>query len=207
MTSTKTSFPAALLTSIRGLVSGSTSNIILLSTASCLLAPIIYYLYRYRVNIKQKVKEIEKNVGRIRVIRNTTCKNNRVICMELDPNFVKSYPDWSMMSLGEYLSQLEPADKENTVILLQHDQVKNIWPLLTMTAEEKVNAVTRLIILLSIVGYLLTLSTKIFLIAFYAIVTIAMHRRMRLQGWAARCALVVRASFRNDKAEARDANN
>ena len=35
--------------------------------------------------------------------------------MELDPNFVKSYPDWSMMSLGEYLSQLEPADKENTV--------------------------------------------------------------------------------------------
>ena len=35
--------------------------------------------------------------------------------MELDPNFVKSHPDWSMMSLGEYLSQLEPADKENTV--------------------------------------------------------------------------------------------
>ena len=116
MTSTKTSLPAAILTSIRGLISGSTSNIILLSTASCLLAPIIYYLYRYRVNIKQKVKEIEKNVGLIRVIRNTTKKNdNRVICMELDPNFVKSHPDWSMMSLGEYLSQLEPADKENTV--------------------------------------------------------------------------------------------
>ena len=30
--------------------------------------------------------------------------------MELDPNFVKANPDWKMMSFGEYLSQLEPAE-------------------------------------------------------------------------------------------------
>ena len=93
------------------LFSGSTSNLVILSTLTCLSAPIAYYLYRYRSHIKEKVKEIEKNVALVRVVRNkNTAKKNRVVCMELDPNFVKANPDWKMMSFGEYLSQLEPAE-------------------------------------------------------------------------------------------------
>lgn len=47
-------------------------------------------------------------------------------------------------------------------ILLKHDNLKDIWPLEKMSTEEKVNAVTRLVILLTILGFLLTLSKKIF---------------------------------------------
>jgi hypothetical protein len=49
-------------------------------------------------------------------------------------------------------------------ILLKHDKLKDIWPIEKMTSEEKVNAVTRLVILLISLGYLLTLSYKIFYI-------------------------------------------
>lgn len=104
-------FLSALLVSFRGLFSGSTSNLIIISNLVCLSAPIAYYLYSYRSNIKQKVKEIEKNVALVRVVRNKNAtKKNRVVCMELDPNFVRANSDWKMMSFGEYLSQLEPAE-------------------------------------------------------------------------------------------------
>ena len=63
---------------------------------------------------------------------------------------------------------------KNPTILLKHNQIKNIWPVPKMTPEEKVNAVTRLIILLTIVGYLLTLSYKIIYIAIIAIVIICL---------------------------------
>ena len=49
-------------------------------------------------------------------------------------------------------------------ILLKHDKLKEIWPDEKMTPEEKVNAITRLIILLTCLGSLLTLSYKIFYI-------------------------------------------
>ena len=105
---------SALIASFGGLFSGSTSNLVILSTFLCLSAPIAFYLYRYRSNIKEKVKEIEKNVSRVRVVRNKDAvKKNRVVCMELDPNFVKANPEWKMMSFGEYLSQLEPAEPDN----------------------------------------------------------------------------------------------
>jgi len=106
-------FPA-LVASFRGLFSGSTSNLVILTTFLCLSAPIAFYLYRYRSNIREKVKEIEQNVALVKVVRNKNgAKKNRVVCMELDPNFVKANPDWKMMSFGEYLSQLEPADPDN----------------------------------------------------------------------------------------------
>ena len=85
---------------------------ILLGTIACLLAPPLFYLYRYRNAIKKRVKEIEKNVSLVRVARNTKkdISKNRVVCMELDPDFVKANSGWQMMSFGEYLSQLEPAN-------------------------------------------------------------------------------------------------
>ena len=63
---------------------------------------------------------------------------------------------------------------KNPTILLKNDQLQNIWPLPKMTPEAKVNAVTRLIILLTIVGYLLTLSYKIIYIGIVAIVIICL---------------------------------
>jgi len=46
-------------------------------------------------------------------------------------------------------------------ILLRNDKLMEIWPLASMSPEEKVNAITRLVIILTIVGYLLTLNFKI----------------------------------------------
>ena len=50
----------------------------------------------------------------------------------------------------------------NQTILLKHDNLKDIWPLEKMTSDEKVNAITRLVIVLTILGYLITGSSKIF---------------------------------------------
>jgi hypothetical protein len=49
-------------------------------------------------------------------------------------------------------------------ILLRKDKIMEIWPNQDMSAEEKVNAVSRLVIILVIIGYLLTLKVNIFLL-------------------------------------------
>jgi hypothetical protein len=51
-------------------------------------------------------------------------------------------------------------------ILLKHDNLKDIWPLEKMGTQEKVNAITRLVILMTLLGYLLTLSCKIIYLGF-----------------------------------------
>lgn len=86
--------------------------------ATCLtllLPPLIYYIYQYRTAIKKHLHEIEANATFAKVVRNKNAdtRKKRVICMELNPEFVRSNPGWSMMSFGEYLSQLEPADKSS----------------------------------------------------------------------------------------------
>jgi hypothetical protein len=87
-------------------------KVALLITVACLLAPPLYYLYRYRSSIKRRVDEIENRIA-VRVVRNkdASTKKRRVVCMELDPTFVEANPEWKMMSLGGYLTQLEPAEK------------------------------------------------------------------------------------------------
>jgi len=49
-------------------------------------------------------------------------------------------------------------------ILLRKDKIMEIWPSQDMTAEEKVNAISRLVIILVIIGFLLTLKVNIFLL-------------------------------------------
>ena len=46
-------------------------------------------------------------------------------------------------------------------ILLRKDKIMEIWPSQDMTAEEKVNAISRLVIILMIVGFLITLKINI----------------------------------------------
>lgn len=80
-------------------------------------APLLLALYNYRASIKRHLEEIEVNAGISKVIRNkhadVSTMSNRVVCMELNPAFVRANADWQMMSFGEYLSQLEPADKNS----------------------------------------------------------------------------------------------
>ena len=49
-------------------------------------------------------------------------------------------------------------------ILLKHDKLSELWPTPQMTTEEKINSITRLVIILTLLGYILTLSPKIILI-------------------------------------------
>ena len=41
-------------------------------------------------------------------------------------------------------------------ILLNKDKIFNLWPLQSMSVEEKLNSITRLVIILTILGFLIT---------------------------------------------------
>ena len=51
----------------------------------------------------------------------------------------------------------------NPNILFRSDEIHNIWPSNDMTFEDKLNAISRLVIILTIVGYLSMKKTKILL--------------------------------------------
>ena len=57
-------------------------------------------------------------------------------------------------------------------ILLKQNKLNELWPTSIMTTEEKINAITRLIILLTFLGYLLTLSFKIIFIGLITLASI-----------------------------------
>lgn len=60
----------------------------------------------------------------------------------------------------------------NPTILLNQDKIGELWPTSNMSLEEKINAITRLIILLTLVGYLITLRPNIILIGIVSIISI-----------------------------------
>ena len=49
-------------------------------------------------------------------------------------------------------------------ILLRNDKITELWPTPNMSSEEKINAITRLVILLVIIGFLVTLNVRIIFI-------------------------------------------
>jgi hypothetical protein len=51
----------------------------------------------------------------------------------------------------------------NPNILFKSDEISNIWPSAEMAFEAKLNSITRLVILLTILGYLITQNSKIIL--------------------------------------------
>lgn len=57
-------------------------------------------------------------------------------------------------------------------ILLKQDNISELWPTSKMTTEEKINAITRLVLLLTVLGYLLTLSFKIVYISVITLISI-----------------------------------
>lgn len=58
----------------------------------------------------------------------------------------------------------EPFWLNDPTILLKHNKLNKVWPSQEMTPEEKVNSITRLVIILTMLGYMLTLSLKLLLI-------------------------------------------
>ena len=60
----------------------------------------------------------------------------------------------------------------NPTILLNQDKLGEIWPTSNMSLEEKINAITRLIILLTMIGYLITLRPNIILIGIVSLICI-----------------------------------
>ena len=60
----------------------------------------------------------------------------------------------------------------NPTILLNQDKLGELWPTSNMSLEEKINAITRLIILLTVIGYLITLRPNIILIGTLALLSI-----------------------------------
>jgi hypothetical protein len=49
----------------------------------------------------------------------------------------------------------------NPTILFKQDNITQIWPTQHMTSEEKLNSITRLVIILTLLGYLITRTLKI----------------------------------------------
>lgn len=56
-------------------------------------------------------------------------------------------------------------------ILFKQDKLGELWPMKNMTVEEKVNAVTRLIIIMSLVCYLLTFKVQVFFIGIIGVLS------------------------------------
>jgi hypothetical protein len=66
-------------------------------------------------------------------------------------------------------------------ILLNKEYIFDLWPTSNMNYEQKLNAITRLIILITILGYILTSSIRILVAGIVTIVVIFVMYKMRKQ--------------------------
>ena len=66
-------------------------------------------------------------------------------------------------------------------ILFHKDYIFELWPTMNMCYEEKLNAITRLVILLTILGYILTMSQRILVVGILTLVIIFVLFKMRKQ--------------------------
>ena len=61
----------------------------------------------------------------------------------------------------------------NPSILLKREYITQVWPTKNMTKEEKINAITRLVIILTVLGFLVTQNYNFFLTGFITLGVIA----------------------------------
>ena len=64
-------------------------------------------------------------------------------------------------------------------ILFNKDYVLQMWPTSTMTYEEKLNAITRLVIIMTFLGYIATMSMNMILVGFTTLVVIFALYKLR----------------------------
>lgn len=66
-------------------------------------------------------------------------------------------------------------------VLFNKDSIFELWPTTDMCYEQKLNAITRLIVLITILGYISTMSTRILVIGFLTLAVIFVLYKMRKQ--------------------------
>jgi hypothetical protein len=66
-------------------------------------------------------------------------------------------------------------------VLFNKEYIFELWPTFNMCYEQKLNAISRLIILITILGYILTMSSRILLIGILTLVVIFILFKMRKQ--------------------------
>jgi len=66
-------------------------------------------------------------------------------------------------------------------ILFNKDYIFELWPTTSMCYEEKLNAISRLIILITLLGYILTMSTRVLITGSVTLVVIFLYFTMRKQ--------------------------
>tara|TARA_B000000557_G_scaffold261945_1_gene261838 strand:+ start:119 stop:811 length:693 start_codon:yes stop_codon:yes gene_type:complete len=67
-------------------------------------------------------------------------------------------------------------------ILLRNDKIKEVWPTKNMSPEEKLNAITRLVIFLVILGFILTFKFTILLIGLVTLALVHVLYFMQFKG-------------------------
>ena len=74
-----------------------------------------------------------------------------------------------------------PFWSNDPTILFNKDHIFELWPTINMCYEQKLNAISRLIILLTILGYILTMSKRVLIIGALTLLVIFILFRMRKQ--------------------------
>ena len=69
----------------------------------------------------------------------------------------------------------------NPTILFNKEYIFELWPTTNMTYEQKLNAITRLVILITILGYILTMSQRILFVGVMTVLGIFILFTMRKQ--------------------------
>ena len=69
----------------------------------------------------------------------------------------------------------------NPTILFNKEYIFELWPTTSMCYEQKLNAISRLIILLTILGYILTMSKRVIVVGILTLFVIFVLYRMRKQ--------------------------
>ena len=69
----------------------------------------------------------------------------------------------------------------NPMVLFNKDKIMEIWPLQNMTIEEKLNGITRLVLLLTILGYLITKNIKIIVTGAITLFSLVLLYKMKME--------------------------
>ena len=69
----------------------------------------------------------------------------------------------------------------NPRVLFNKDKIMEIWPLQNMTIEEKLNGITRLVLLLTVLGYLITKNIKIILTGTITLFSLVLLYKMKME--------------------------
>jgi ABC-type bacteriocin/lantibiotic exporter with double-glycine peptidase domain len=74
-----------------------------------------------------------------------------------------------------------PFWSNDPTIIMNKDYIFEVWPTPKMTFEQKLNAISRLIIILTVLGFIFTMSTKILLVGIITLVVIFALYKSRKQ--------------------------